>query len=1233
MNTESLRDLVVTLSLDGSDFEKHIRLINKSIKEFESEFKLAGAGIANFETSLKGMGEKAVLLRQQLDGQNQIVGEYAKKLDALNKKLAENRAKHTSLSELLERETKARDELDAKVKEQRKEVIKLTQAYGADDDRVNEARNALAQYAGALDDANKAVSSAQGKLTAVQKNIYSVGNAITDTNTELNNAKARVKELNIELEKNENSWYKHGVAMQAFAGRAKEAAQSVDRVGSGLTAAITTPLIGAGAAMAKAAIDFESAFAGVRKTVTVSEEEADEFFKTLSNSAVQMSKTLATSASDVSEVMAIAGQLGIAKDALDEFTDVVVRMGMSTNMSTEDAATQMARFANITDMLTSEYKNLGSAVVYLGNNFATTEGEIMAMAMRIAAAGTQVGLSQSQILGFAAALSSLGLEAEAGGSAFSTALKKMEVAVETGGNALKDFATVSGLTQEEFKNLWKNNPADAFQAFITGLAGMDEAGESAVATLNEIGITQLRLSDTLLRSAGATELIAQAQTAANTAWTEGEALMKESNTRLETMASKLTNIKNTLVAAGISFGETMMPTIAEGADWVAGIANGFAELDEQTRKNIITWGLYAAATGPAVKAIGKVGTTITGGIDLMGKFAQRIGEARAAMKATGSTANLLTTLLGSGGGLMLGITAVTAAMAGLYAWYRKVEDAKPDLSIDTSEIENLKIDVDDLKIKAEADLKVELKEGIKSAREQIVGILNDGLPEGEEEQKKMSAEVQNAIGVAYDAIKTKFKTKQAELDALYKGGIIDKATYDQSMTELTAQAETMQAELDASASAVNEYVALMIANNRQMTDAEIAELDKLLEKMGLTAEKIAEANEAEKQAYAWAYQKTKLGVGNESDAQRAAEYVEMVADERLSALKAQEEALRKMYGEKSASAQTAEEQIQLAQEETEALENLKKQRDIVYGEKLGMQAQILPGVLQTGGMSIEDLQEYVRLQQEAVSLIPDAEGGLTPLERSANLLAHPFNLREAEKSLLAMEEIAKRMDESGLFAEGGVLSRMFATNASQGLFTEADLSTTTGVMDALASILDYESQIEDGKAGMIEATQRTGTEIRDTASAAIDSYSLGTDMMSGMANGIYDGAEGAARAARLAMNRIKRAAKDEMEIHSPSRWAKDELGANTMKGFGKGVIDELPGQEKLMINAMKHLKGELGGAVGGTTDNRRTYNSESTVNLTVERMEIRDQQDIQSLATEIASLTRTQQRGRGVRYA
>ena len=114
----------------------------------------------------------------------------------------------------------------------------------------------------------------------------------------------------------------------------------------------------------------------------------------------------------------------------------MIDLGNSTNLSSEDAASQLAKFANITEMSQKDFDKLGSSIVDLGNNFATTEADIVDMAMRLAGAGHQVGMSEGQILGLATALSSVGIEAEMGGSAMSKAMVKMQNAVELGGGKL-----------------------------------------------------------------------------------------------------------------------------------------------------------------------------------------------------------------------------------------------------------------------------------------------------------------------------------------------------------------------------------------------------------------------------------------------------------------------------------------------------------------------------------------------------------------------------------------------------------------------------------------------------------------------------------------------------------------------------------------------------------------------------------------------------------------------------
>lgn len=386
---------------------------------------------------------------------------------------------------------------------------------------------------------------------------------------------------------------------------------------------MTTPVLALGTASVKASMEFESAFASVRKTVDATEEE----YESLSASVKQMSTEIATSSSTIAEVMANAGQLGIQKDYLVDFTQTMIDLGNSTDISADEAATAIAQFANVTRMAQTDFGRFGSALVDLGNNFATTESAIMNMATRLAAAGSQVGLTQPQILGFATALSSVGLEAEAGGTAFSKAMIQMQVAVETGNDSLKDFAKVAGMTTDEFKAMWKADPAGAIEAFIVGLSKMDEQGISAIATLEEMGLTAVRLRDTLLRATNATELFSEAQETANEAWEENVALSNEASKRYATTESKLKNLKNTAILAAQRIGDDLNQTIQNLIDGAKDLLEQFMALDEEQRLMIIKFAAIAAAVGPAIAVFSKivkvVGSVSTG----FGKFATSVASA------------------------------------------------------------------------------------------------------------------------------------------------------------------------------------------------------------------------------------------------------------------------------------------------------------------------------------------------------------------------------------------------------------------------------------------------------------------------------------------------------------------------------------------------------------------------------------------------------------------------------
>ncbi|MEK3887250.1 phage tail tape measure protein [Bacillus sp. FSL K6-3431] len=189
----------------------------------------------------------------------------------------------------------------------------------------------------------------------------------------------------------------------------KETFDAFKGVGAAVTAGGAAIAVGLGAAV-KTAVDFESAFAGVRKTVDASPAE----FAELEQGIRAMAKELPASAAEIAGVAEAAGQLGIKREDILKFSRVMVDLGESTNMNAEEAAMSLARLANITQMPMDQIDRLGSTVVDLGNNLATTEGEIVAMGLRIAGAGHQIGLTEAQIMAIAGSLSSVGIEAEAG---------------------------------------------------------------------------------------------------------------------------------------------------------------------------------------------------------------------------------------------------------------------------------------------------------------------------------------------------------------------------------------------------------------------------------------------------------------------------------------------------------------------------------------------------------------------------------------------------------------------------------------------------------------------------------------------------------------------------------------------------------------------------------------------------------------------------------------------------
>ena len=427
----------------------------------------------------------------------------------------------------------------------------------------------------------------------------------------------KLKALKLET----SNWTKAGKSIEEFGDKITKVSTRVENLGSKLTKTVTTGAIAIGTATVKSAIDFETAFTGVEKTVDGTAEQ----MAALKQGIKDMAKEIPASTTEISAVAEAAGQLGIQTDNVLAFTKTMINMGNATNLSADEAATTLARFANVTKMKQSDFDRLGSVIVALGNNFATTESEIADMGMNLASAGTQVGMSQSQIMALATALSSVGLEAQAGGTAFSKVMVNMQLAVEKGGQDLKSFASVAGMTTKQFKKAFKEDATNAIMKFVEGLSKSGERGKSAIKILDDMGITETRLRDALLRSANASDVMGKAIELGNKAWEENTALTNEADKRYQTLESRFKTTLNKTNNLATNLGDKLTPSVSKVLDKADKFIEKLDSLSEEETKNVVKIGLMVAALGPCVKILGKVSTTTGNAIKGIGLFSQAIG--------------------------------------------------------------------------------------------------------------------------------------------------------------------------------------------------------------------------------------------------------------------------------------------------------------------------------------------------------------------------------------------------------------------------------------------------------------------------------------------------------------------------------------------------------------------------------------------------------------------------------
>ena len=1068
----------------------------------------------------------------------QLGGSYNKTFKAAQDELAAMQKEIQSLSKT-QADITAYQKQQTAVENTRKRLELLQQQY----DNIQKEIQQTGEFSADL----------QNKLLAKQQQIDKTTSSLNRQTEKLDEMGDALKEAGVDMDDLGQSSTQLTNRIDALKKEQEEVAEGAQTFGNKASQAFSTvheAIVAAGIATAlkevyeyfadcaKASMDFESAMTGVAKTTDLTDDE----LSAMSDAIKEMSTEIPATTEELAAIAESAGQLGIHKESLLDFTEIMAMLGTSTNMTADEAATSLSRLANITGMSQEDFDRLGATIVDLGNNLATTEKEIVDMSMCIAGAGAQVGMTEAEIMSFSGALSSVGIEAEAGGSAFSTLISNMSLAVQQGGDGLEQFADVAGMSASEFAAAFEEDAAGAIIQFIQGLGNMESEGRSAIAVLDDMGLSDIRMRDALLRAAGASDVFTNALQIGSNAWDENTALVNEASKRYATTQSQLTMMQNAYKNLKVAIGDAYTPALQKAYSVGTQVLNAVSQFIKQN---------------PALV------NAITAFVGVLGLVVAALAAYTVGAKVAAAASAMLTAAI-PGVNIIMGVAAavagVTAAIAALAT--AAANDAVPSVDELTQAAQGMREAMDEAN--ATYDDTVSSTLAAAGVADTYIAKLEEMEAAGvrtEEEHRQyhntlallcqVVPDLANYIDLETDTIEGGTAALRANTEA-WKQNAMQQA-YQEQLTALYSQYSAVLIEAEENSIGLTKAQYDLEAAEKKQTDT-FNRMNELME----------EAN-AEAQAYSEEY-----GVWADATTFLTQEYYDLqdsIYDINDEIWTAQDtiDAYTKAIEEDQEAVAAAEEEIALAEEAvqnltaatqdggdaaTEAAAQEQELQTAITGVKEEINA-LVTAYTEAYDAALESISGQYQLWDEAAGVVATSAGTINSALESQITYWQDYNanlqtLTERSADIEGLSEMIAS------FADGSEES----VNAIAGMAGATDEQLAT--MVANWQTLQTEQEAAAGSVADLK-TDFTATmdELQAELAADIEAMDLGAEAAaSGRATiqGFVSGAEGMLPQVQAAYSRIAQAAIDaidtKLEIHSPSR-VMEEKADMTWAGYIK----------------------------------------------------------------------------------
>lgn len=341
---------------------------------------------------------------------------------------------------------------------------------------------------------------------------------------------------------------------------------------------------------ARAAIDFESQMADVRKVVSF---DTPDQFKEMGDDIGRLSERLPMAATDIAKIVAAGGQSGIARDELLGFAEAAVKMGIAFDQTADESGDMMAKWRTAFRMNQGEVVALADRINYLGNTGPATTKQISGIVTEVGALGEVAGLSSAQIAAIGATMAGVGVKQDVA----ATGIKNFMLAMTKGTAATKAQAQAYKSLRLDSKTVAENMQKDAqgtMLDLLKRIGQVDAAKRPALLAelfgTESIGaITPLLTNLELLR--GNLEKVGDAQQFAGS-------MEQEYSSRAATTANNLQLLRNGVDSAARAIGNALLPGINAVLDklrpWISQVAQMISDNPQLVRGIVIAGAAFTA---------------------------------------------------------------------------------------------------------------------------------------------------------------------------------------------------------------------------------------------------------------------------------------------------------------------------------------------------------------------------------------------------------------------------------------------------------------------------------------------------------------------------------------------------------------------------------------------------------------------------------------------------------------